>query len=130
MAKETKTADDVYNDKEIEMMLADQLPNWSYRAKFICRTFQTAGWKGTLMVVNAIGHLAEVAWHHPDLSVSFDRVEVKLMTHDANGITAKDFELALKIEEFVMWRPGLEPSSALDGTPGDARFRYLVYEEK
>ena len=35
------------------------------------------------MVVNAIGHLAELAWHHPDLVVSYAFVEVKLMTHAA-----------------------------------------------
>ncbi|MFT4581108.1 MAG: 4a-hydroxytetrahydrobiopterin dehydratase [Gammaproteobacteria bacterium] len=130
MAQGTNTADDVYDDKTIEIMLADQLPNWSYRAGFIRRSFRTAGWKGTLMAVNAIGHLAEVAWHHPELGVSFDCVEVRLMTHDANGITAKDFELALKIEQFVMWRPSLEGSSALEGTPEEPRFRYLVYEDK
>jgi 4a-hydroxytetrahydrobiopterin dehydratase len=49
---------------------------------------------------------------------------VKLMTHDAKGITDKDFELAAKIEEVVGWRPG--PNSALEGTPqGDARFAYI-----
>lgn len=130
MGKGSKSADQVYDDAQIEIMLADQLPNWSYRAGFMHRAFHTAGWKGTLMVVNAVAHLAEAAWHHPDLSVSFDCVNVNLMTHDVNGITAKDFELALKIEEFVMWRPGLDRQSPLEGTPNDPRFKYLVYEEK
>ena len=57
------------------------------------------------MAVNAVGHLAEAAWHHPDIACSYAWLEVKLMTHDAKGITDKDFELAKKIEEVVGWRP-------------------------
>ena len=78
------------------------------------------------MVVNTVGHLAEAAWHHPDLTVSYAFVTVKLMNHAAKGITEKDFELAKKIEEVVMWQPGT--GSALEGTPDDPRFKYVKYE--
>jgi 4a-hydroxytetrahydrobiopterin dehydratase len=57
------------------------------------------------MVVNAVGHLAEAAWHHPDITASYAWVEVRLMTHSAKGITDKDFELAKKIEDVVHWQP-------------------------
>ena len=57
------------------------------------------------MVVNAVGHLAEAAWHHPDMTLSYAWVEVRLMTHTAKGITDKDFELAARIEDVVQWRP-------------------------
>jgi 4a-hydroxytetrahydrobiopterin dehydratase len=67
------------------------------------------------MLVNAIGYLAEAAFHHPDLSVTWARVVVKLTTHSAGGITDKDFALARRIEEVVMWRPA--PEGALAGTP-------------
>ena len=80
------------------------------------------------MVVNTVGHLAEAAWHHPDLTVSYAFVTVKLMNHAAKGITEKDFELAKKIEEVVMWQPGAAAGSALDGTPDDPRFKYLKYD--
>jgi 4a-hydroxytetrahydrobiopterin dehydratase len=81
------------------------------------------------MVANAIGHLAEAAWHHPDLAVSYGGVEVSLMTHDHKGITDRDFELARKIEEVVAWRPG-RAGGALEGTPeGDPRFAYLKHED-
>ena len=80
------------------------------------------------MVVNTIGHLAEAAWHHPDLTVSYAFVNVKLMNHAAKGITAKDFELARKIEEVVMWQPGADPTSSLEGTPDDPRFKYIKYD--
>ena len=81
-----------------------------------------------LEVVNTVGHLAEAAFHHPDLNVSYAFVIVKLKNHAAKGITNKDFELAHKIEEVLMWQPGLKAGSALEGTPDDARFKYLKYE--
>ncbi len=57
------------------------------------------------MLVNAIGYVAEAAYHHPDLTVTWAKVWVKLQTHSAGGITDKDFELARKIEDIVLWRP-------------------------
>ena len=122
------TRDAVYADDEILARLADELPHWTYEDGWIRRKYKTAGWKGTLMVVNAIGHLAEAAWHHPDLTVSYAFVIVKLVNHAAKGVTDKDFELARKIEEVVLWQPGREEGSALEGTPDDPRFKYLKYD--
>ncbi len=118
--------EETYSDAEIEARLREELPHWYYEKGWIRRKYRTAGWKATLMVVNTVGHLAEAAFHHPDLTVSYAFVIVKLMTHSAKGITDKDFELAKKIEEVVMWRPGED--SALEGTPDDPRFKYLKYD--
>ena len=103
--------DDVLKPDVIAARLAD-LPAWQHADGWITRTYRTNGWKGTLMVINTVGHLAEAAWHHPDLSVSYAFVTVKLMTHSAKGITDKDFALAHKIEEVLMWQPGTEPGAA------------------
>lgn len=120
--------DKVYTEDEIKARLERELPKWHYEDGWIQRKFRTEGWKGTLMAVNALGHLAEAAWHHPDLSVSYAFVVVKLFTHSAKGITDKDFALAQKIEEVVHWQPGKE-GGPLDGTPSDdPRFRYLKYD--
>ena len=73
---------------------------------WIRRTYKTNSWKGTLMVINTIGHLAEAAWHHPDLTASYAWVEVRLSTHSAKGITDKDLQLAKKIEDVIQWQPG------------------------
>ncbi len=116
----------VYETAEVELRLAAELPGWYLEDGWIRRKYKTSGWKATLMVVNTVGHLAEAAWHHPDLTVSYAFVIVKLMTHDAKGITDKDFELARRIEDVVAWRPG--PDSALSGTPDDARFKYIKYD--
>jgi 4a-hydroxytetrahydrobiopterin dehydratase len=123
-----QTADEVYSSDEITARLSEELPKWYFEDGWIRRKFKTSGWKGTLMVVNTVGHLAEAAWHHPDLTVSYAFVTVKLMNHAAKGIADKDFELAKKIEEVVMWQPGTVAGSSLQGTPDDPRFKYLKYE--
>jgi len=113
---------------EIEARLKVELPAWYLEDGWIRRKYRTSGWKSTLMVVNTVGHLAEAAWHHPDLTVSYAFVIVKLTTHSAKGITDKDFALAARIEQVLMWRPANEPGAVLEGTPDDPRFRYLKYD--
>lgn len=118
----------VYSLDEINAKLADELPHWYFEDGWIRRKYKTSGWKGTLMVVNTVGHLAEAAWHHPDLTVSYAFVIVKLCTHSAKGITDKDWTLAKKIEDVIQWQPGKE-AGALEGTPNDdARFKYIKYD--
>ncbi len=117
-----------YSESEIQKKLQAELPHWYYEDGWIRRKYKTSGWKSTLMVVNTIGHLAEAAWHHPDLTVSYAFVIVKLVTHSAKGVTDKDFLLAKKIEEVVQWQSGLE-GQGLEGTPNDdPRFKYLKYD--
>ncbi|MAZ46495.1 MAG: 4a-hydroxytetrahydrobiopterin dehydratase [Rickettsiales bacterium] len=114
----------VYDEKEIKDKLQKSLDSWNYDGKWIRKVFKTHSWKGTLMAINTIGHLAEVAWHHPDLVVSYAFVEVKLMTHDKKGITDLDFELAKKIDNVVQWNPNSE-NGPFEGTPKDPRFAYI-----
>ena len=123
-----KEQDETYTPEEIEARLKEELPNWNYENGWIRRKYKTSGWKATLMVVNTVGHLAEAGWHHPDMTVSYAFVIVKLMNHAAKGITEKDFDLANKIEEVIMWQPGIDNESALEGTPDDQRFKYLKYD--
>lgn len=131
---EAPTDDRVYSEEELKQKLASELPFWFYEDGWIRRKYKTGSWKGTLMVVNTVGHLAEAAWHHPDLTVSYAFVIVKLCTHSAKGITDKDFELAHKIESVIQWQPSKEAAlsgkkSALEGTPNeDQRFKYIKYD--
>ena len=118
----------VYTEAEIVEKLAQELPHWYYENGWIRRKYRTSGWKGTLMVVNTIGHLAEAAWHHPDLTVSYAFVIVKLVTHSAKGITDKDFCLAKKIESVIQWDANTDSGGVLEGTPEDQRFKYIKYD--
>ena len=113
------------SEVEVQTRLANELPYWQYENGWIRRKIKTSGWKATLMVVNTVGHLAEKAWHHPDLTVSYAFVIVKLVTHAAKGITEKDFALAKKIEEVVMWDAAAESQGVFEGTPEDPRFKYI-----
>jgi 4a-hydroxytetrahydrobiopterin dehydratase len=119
----------VYSEAEITERLKRELPHWYLEDGWIRRRYKTSSWKGTLMVINTVGHLAEAAWHHPDITASYAWVEVRLMNHAAKGVTDKDFELAGKIEEVVSWQPGLL-GGALEGTPqDDLRFSYVKYDK-
>ncbi|MEY4195500.1 MAG: hypothetical protein RLZZ226_1868, partial [Pseudomonadota bacterium] len=109
----------VYDEAAINQRLQAELPHWRYENGWIRRKYRTSGWKSTLMVVTTIGHLAEAAWHHPDLAVSYAFVEVKLVTHSAKGITEKDFALARKIEEVVQWDAAASSGGVLPGTPDE-----------
>lgn len=123
------TTNRIYSDTEVEAKLKAELPLWTFENGWIRRKYRTSGWKSTLMVVNTVGHLAEAAWHHPDMAISYAFVIVKLCTHDAKGITDKDFELAAKIESVICWQPAKE-NGALTGTPNeDPRFKYIKYDE-
>jgi 4a-hydroxytetrahydrobiopterin dehydratase len=104
-----------YADAEVVAWLEENLPAWRLEEGFLARTYTTGSWQLTLLLANAIGYLAEAAWHHPELILSYPRLTVRLQTHDASGITDKDFELARRIEAVVTWRPS--PEDALEGTP-------------
>lgn len=120
-------ANKTYSKDEILNRLKKDLPEWRFENGSIHRKYETENWKGTLMVINTVGHLAEAAWHHPDIKASFDWVDVALMSHDADGITDRDFELAQKIDETVLWQPGKE-GDVFEGTPPDAKFAYVKYD--
>jgi 4a-hydroxytetrahydrobiopterin dehydratase len=125
MASPTRSTE-TFSAEQVQARLRTELPNWRFETAALIRTYKTGGWKGTLMVANAVGHLAEAAWHHPDLALSYGSATVKLQSHDVQGITERDFALARKIEEVVLWRPGREPNPVFEGTPDEPRFSYLV----
>ena len=105
-----------YSEAEIPGKLAEHgLTGWYLEDGWLRRKYNTEGWQTTLLLVNAIGFLAEAAYHHPDLAVTWGKVWVKLKTHSAGGITDKDFALAKQIEALALWRP--EAGGPLTGNP-------------
>ena len=105
-----------YSDEEVEAKIAEHgLDGWYLEGGWLRRKYNTDGWPSTLMAVNAVGYVCEAAYHHADLAVTWGKLWVKLQNHAAGGITDKDFEVARRIEDTVLWRPG--PDGALEGTP-------------
>lgn len=95
----------VVADADVPAKLAEHgLTGWTYEDGWIRRKYTTTGWQGTMLLVNAVAFLAEAAWHHPDLSVTWAKVHVKLRSHAEGGITEKDFALARRIEDVVLWQ--------------------------
>lgn len=99
---------------EINAWLENNLPSWTLENNHLVRTYKTSNWQLTLLLANTIGFIAEAAWHHPELHLSYPELKVFLQTHDANGITDNDFELAKKIEDTAIWFP---KNQSLQGTP-------------
>ena len=75
------------------------VPKWSKRARTILRTFTFEGFLNSIAFVNRIARRAQRINHHPDIDIRFNQVTLKLTTHDAGGLTEKDFSLARKSDE-------------------------------
>jgi len=97
----TTAKERTYSDEEIKAACCANLPHWGTGGRGGFAQVRTHSWKGTLMVINAVVHLAEAAWHHPDITRSYAWVEVRLQNHAAKGHYGQRFELAKKIEDVV-----------------------------
>ncbi len=78
-----------------------QLPGWTIEAGELVKTFQLNDFVAALAFVNRVGELAEEAGHHPDIDIRYNRVRLSLITHDAGGLTEKDFHLAGRAEKLL-----------------------------
>ena len=88
---------DLLPDSEIESRLAD-LEGWERRGDAIVKTFELADFVGSVGFIDRVVEPAEEMGHHPDLSVSWNKVRVSITTHAAGGLTENDFELAKRID--------------------------------
>lgn len=78
-----------------------KVPHWKRRGKIITRTFVFKDFPAAIKFVNKVAVLAEQAWHHPDIDIRWNKVTLALTTHDAGGLTEKDFTLARKFDRLV-----------------------------
>lgn len=85
------------SEAEIRARLAE-LPMWTRKDRAITRTWTFGDFPQALAFINRVGALAEEADHHPDLYNSWATVTLSLTTHDAGGLTERDFVLAKKID--------------------------------
>lgn len=81
------------SEAQISFRLA-AVPSWTIESGELRRTFTFKDFRDALGFVNQVGELAERAGHHPDIDIRYNRVRLALVTHDAGGLTAKDFDLA------------------------------------
>lgn len=74
------------------------LPEWKLTGKEIVRELHFPDFVHALKFVNAVGEKAEAARHHPDIDIRYNRVRLALVSHDAGGLTERDFHLASEID--------------------------------
>ena len=85
------------NASQIKSALA-VVPEWKRNGPVISRTFPFPDFPAAMQFVDAVAVLAEQAWHHPDIDIRWNKVTLALTTHDAGGLTKRDFVLARKFD--------------------------------
>ena len=86
-----------FSASDVKKALAT-MPDWKKKGATIARTYQFKDFPAAIIFVNAVAKLAERAWHHPDIDIRWNKVTLALTTHDAGGLTEKDFALARKFD--------------------------------
>ena len=89
-----------FSPEEAARRLAD-LPGWQIEDGELTRTFSFKDFLAALAFVNSVGKQAEAAGHHPDIDIRYNKVRLNLVTHDAGGLTAKDFDLAAAADKLA-----------------------------
>jgi 4a-hydroxytetrahydrobiopterin dehydratase len=92
---------ELLDDDAIESKLAE-LDGWQREGDAIVKTFKREDFVGSIEFVKRIVEPAEEMGHHPDLSISWDEVEVSITTHAKGGLTENDFELAKRIDALAV----------------------------
>ncbi|MBN1827451.1 MAG: 4a-hydroxytetrahydrobiopterin dehydratase [Candidatus Eisenbacteria bacterium] len=92
------SAKELLSDAEIKRMIAE-LPAWKKNGKELTRTVEFPQYLVAIDFVHLVAEIAEQMNHHPDIEISHSRVTLHCTTHSAKGITARDVELAQKVEE-------------------------------
>ncbi len=87
---------DLLSDEEI----AEQLPaDWDHEDGEIVRTYEFDSYLDGVGFAAGAGGVAEDAWHHPEMTITYGEVEVRLSTHDMDGVTHKDIDLAERFDD-------------------------------
>ena len=86
------------SDDQVTARLAE-LPEWERRGDEIVRSYQAPSFLEGIAFVRRLAELAEAANHHPDIDIRWRTVRIALTTHDDGGLSAKDFALAVQIDD-------------------------------
>ena len=78
------------------------LPGWRREGEEIARTFDRGNFNGSIAFVNDIAAAANAADHHPDIAIAWNKVTIRLSSHDAHGLTDRDFALAQTIDGLAL----------------------------
>jgi 4a-hydroxytetrahydrobiopterin dehydratase len=96
----SETSVEKMSESEIKTAL-ESVPDWNEVGGELQRTFQFDDFVESMRFVNRVAEAAEADEHHPDILIRYNKVTLTLSTHDANGITGRDFRLAPAISGFA-----------------------------
>ena len=85
---------------QIEAQLAS-LPEWTLSGESLQRTIGFDDFQAAMGFVNKVAEVAEEVQHHPDILVRYAKVSLTLTTHDAGGLTQRDFDMASTLERVI-----------------------------
>ena len=101
----------VLSEAEVQEGVA-ALSGWELRDGRLRKQFQFRTFLRALAFVNSVAYLAESAGHHPDITINYNRVTLRLITHSEKALTDRDFALAGEIEAKLVTKLVIPPESA------------------
>jgi 4a-hydroxytetrahydrobiopterin dehydratase len=91
---------DTLDHEQIEVALAD-LDGWVLQDEALVRTFRFADFVHAVDFVEELAEVAESQRHHPDIDIRYNKVTLRLSSHDAGGVTARDLKLAQALQQLA-----------------------------
>jgi len=91
---------DLLEEEDLSAALK-KCPEWEYEDQAITRTVEFEEFMDAIDFVNDLAEIAEEAQHHPEITIRHTKVTLLLTTHDANGVTELDIELAQRVDNLV-----------------------------
>ena len=116
MSEKTDTPDPERTLTELELV-GEHLTDWRMLIDRLHASFDTGDFASAVKLVDAIALAADEMDHHPDVDLSYGRLDVRLISHDVGGVTSRDVELARTISELALAagaRPHPERTSVLE----------------
>jgi 4a-hydroxytetrahydrobiopterin dehydratase len=101
----------VLSEDEIQSELAS-LKGWELRDGRLRRQFTFRTFLRALAFVNSVAYLAESAGHHPDITINYNKVTLRIITHSEGALTDRDFQLARQIDEKLTTKLMIQPEEA------------------
>lgn len=92
---------EAFNTEQINAVVQN-LDGWEYKDEALCKDYQFANFRDCLSYMQRVAFEIEELNHHPEWFNVYNRLSVRLRTHDVNGITKKDHQLAKKLDEYFL----------------------------
>ncbi|MFQ6019167.1 MAG: 4a-hydroxytetrahydrobiopterin dehydratase [Dehalococcoidia bacterium] len=100
----------VLSEAEVQASLKE-LPGWEIRDGRLRRQYTFRTFLRAVAFVNSVGYLAESAGHHPDITINYNRVTLRLITHSEGALTDRDFALAKEIDAKLLTKLVIPPEA-------------------